>query len=76
MGGKVSGDLDTRIREASDELGREFEGRASPEVVARCVEAARALVAEAKVTDFAPIFFARHARRLLREATHALPNGT
>ena len=62
-------DLSERLLEESQEIGREFQGRASPETVAQCVTEAQSQLAGARVTDFVPIFFGRRARRLLREAT-------
>jgi hypothetical protein len=61
--------LNEKLLEESQEIGREFQERASPETVAQCMTQAQLQLADARVTDFVPIFFGRRARRLLREAT-------
>jgi hypothetical protein len=66
-------DVRTRIREEAAEITQEFEGRIDPETLARCVDTAQGLVADSRIQDFAPIFFSRHARRLIREATSEIP---
>jgi hypothetical protein len=55
------------IREESEQITHEFEEVLDPEVVARCMDAAQSAIAAARVPDYTPIFFARRARRLLRE---------
>jgi len=62
-------DVKERLLEESQEISREFEGRASPETVAHCVTEAQSRLSGARVPDFVPIFFGRRARRLLRDAT-------
>ena len=62
-------DVNERLLEESQEISREFQGRVSPETVARCVTAAQSQLSGARVQDFVPIFFGRRARRLLRDAT-------
>ena len=63
-----SRDLPTRLRVETEQITCEFEGLVAKEVVERAVSDAQARIAEARVTDYAPIFFARHARRLIRQA--------
>jgi hypothetical protein len=64
-----SQDLPTRLREETEQITCEFDGKAAKEIVDRCVSEAQSRIADARVTDYAPIFFGRHARRLIREAT-------
>jgi hypothetical protein len=61
-------DLTTQIREAQERIEREFQGKAPPDVVAKCVGEAEGAVSTARVPDYASIFFARRARRLITEA--------
>lgn len=68
MSQSSSSDLATRLREESERLRSEFRDVAAPETVSRCVNAALAEIAQARIADFAPIFFVRRARRLLRDA--------
>jgi hypothetical protein len=69
MNQHVGQDLCSRLREERERLGREFLGRAAPDVVERSVNTAQTRIADARVTDYVPIFFGRHARRLIRDAT-------
>lgn len=62
-------DVKARLLEESQEIKLEFKDRAPPETVAKCMTEAQSGLADARVTDFLPIFFGRRARRLLRDAT-------
>ena len=64
-------DLQSRISHESELLDREFRGRVPAEVVNACIRTAESRIADVPVPDFAPIFFARHVRRLLREFVDA-----
>ncbi len=65
-------EIQSRIRAESEQISQEF-GGLDANLVARCVDAAKGRVADARVQDFTPIFFARRARRLIREAIASTP---
>jgi len=69
VGGEVDRDRDRAGRHPSGDFALRHDGRAAKEIVDRCVREAESRIADARVTDFAPIFFGRHARRLIRQAT-------
>jgi hypothetical protein len=68
-----SADIESRMRAASEQVTQEFEKIVDAKVLAECVASAQGLVAGSRIPDFAPIFFGRHARRLLRQAAADVP---
>ena len=65
-------EVDPRVEEMTRILAAELHGTVGVDMVRRCVVAASAQFADARIDAYIPLFVARHARRLIEARTHTL----
>ena len=70
--GSQQSDTTVEHLELLSRLGREYDGRVTPDAIVRAVLDAEQLMGSARIDTFVPILVERHARDALRREAHLI----